>query len=120
MAGGMKIDWQGVEQLTMVIKGSGSKVREQSEKVVKNNAELVQRFAKVYAPHDTGFLETQIKTSYPEALEAHIDAEAAYSGYQEYGTRFQPGKPFMRPALREIEPQFKQDMTDVMKGAFKE
>lgn len=120
MAGGMKIDWQGVEQLTMVIKGSGSKVREQSEKVVKNNAELVQRFAKVYAPHDTGFLETQIKTSYPEALEAHIDAEAAYSGYQEYGTRFQPGKPFMRPALKVVEPKFKQDMTDVMKGAFKE
>ena len=120
MAGGMKIDWQGVEQLTMVIKGSGSKVREQSEKVVKNNAELVQRFAKVYAPHDTGFLETQIKTSYPEALEAHIDAEAAYAGYQEYGTRFQPGKPFMRPALKVVEPKFKQDMTDVMKGAFKE
>ncbi|HFU3841860.1 TPA: HK97-gp10 family putative phage morphogenesis protein [Streptococcus suis] len=120
MAKGMKIDWQGVEELTMVIKGSGSKVREQSEKVVKNNAELVQRFAKVYAPHDTGFLETQIKTSYPEALEAHIDAEAAYSGYQEYGTRFQPGKPFMRPALKVVEPKFKQDMTNVMKGAFED
>ncbi|HFU4369527.1 TPA: HK97-gp10 family putative phage morphogenesis protein [Streptococcus suis] len=120
MAGGMKIDWQGVEQLAMVIKGAGSRVREQSGKVVKNNAELVQRFAKVYAPHDTGFLETQIKTSYPEALEAHIDAEAAYSGYQEYGTRFQPGKPFMRPALKVVEPKFKKDMTDVMKGAFED
>ncbi|HFU4136879.1 TPA: HK97-gp10 family putative phage morphogenesis protein [Streptococcus suis] len=120
MTKGMKIDWQGVEELTMVIKGAGSKVREQSGKAVKNNAELVQRFAKVYAPHDTGFLETQIKTSYPEALEAHIDAEAAYSGYQEYGTRFQPGKPFMRPALKVVEPKFKKDMTDVMKGAFED
>ena len=118
MAGGFKIDWHGDEQLTMLIRGAGPKVLEQSGKVVKNNAELVQRFAKVYAPVDTGFLKSQIKTSYPEALEAHIDAEAAYSGYQEYGTRFQAGKPFMRPALKVVEPKFKQDMTNVMKGAF--
>ena len=118
MAGGFKIDWHGAEKLTTMIQGAGSKVQEQSGKVVKNNAELVQRFAKVYVPHDTGFLETQIKTSYPEALEAHINSEAAYSGYQEYGTRFQPGKPFMRPALKVVEPKFKKDMTDVMKGAF--
>mgnify|MGYP003426484306 FL=1 len=118
MAGGFKIDWHGDEQLTILIKGAGSKVQEQSAKVVKNNAELFQRFAKGYAPHDTGFLKSQIKTSYPDALEAHIDAEAAYSGYQEYGTRFQAGKPFMRPALKVVEPKFKRDMTNVMKGAF--
>ena len=120
MAGGFKIDWHGAEKLTTIIQGAGSKVQEQSGKVVKNNAELVQRFAKGNAPYDTGFLKTQIKTSYPEALEAHIDAEAAYSGYQEYGTRFQPGKPFMRPALKTVEPKFKKDMTDVMKGAFED
>lgn len=114
----MSVEWHGAERLTMAIRGSGRKVMEQSGKVVKNNAELVQRFAKVYAPRDTGFLESQIKTSYPQALEAHIDAEAAYSGYQEYGTRFQTGKPFMRPALKVVEPKFKQDMTDVLKGVF--
>lgn len=119
MAGGMKIDWHGTEQLTMMIAGAGSKVREQSGIVVKNNAELVQRFAKVYAPHDTGFLESQIKTSYPGELEAHISDEAAYGGYQEYGTRYQEGKPHMRPALKVVEPKFKQDMTNVMKGVFK-
>lgn len=114
----MSVEWHGAERLMMAIRGSSRKVMEQSGKVVKNNAELVQRFAKVYAPRDTGFLESQIKTSYPEALEAHIDAEAAYSGYQEYGTRFQTGKPFMRPALKVVEPKFKQDMTDVLKGVF--
>ena len=118
MAGGFKIDWHGDEQLTMLIKGAGPKVLEQSGKVVKNNAELFQRFAKGYAPHDTGFLKSQIKTSYPEALEAHIDADAAYSGYQEYGTSFKTGKPFMRPALKVVEPKFKRDMTNVMRGAF--
>lgn len=54
MAGGFKIDWHGDEQLTMLIKGAGPKVLEQSGKVVKNNAELFQRFAKGYAPQDTG------------------------------------------------------------------
>ncbi|MGQ7392186.1 HK97-gp10 family putative phage morphogenesis protein [Streptococcus suis] len=116
----MKIDWQGVEQLTMIIKGAGSKVREQSAKVVKNNAEKLKSKAQDKAPKDTRFLKDHIKTSYPGELEAKIEAEAAYSGYQEYGTRFQPGTPFMRPALKEVEPQFKQDMTDVMKGAFKD
>lgn len=118
MAGGMKIDWHGTEKLTMFFSGSGNKVREQSAAVVKNNAELVQRFAKVYAPKDTGFLESEIKTSYPKDLEAHITNEAAYAGYQEYGTRYQKGKPHMKPALKVIEPKFKQEMTKVMKGAF--
>lgn len=114
----MNVEWHGTERLTMAIRGSSRKVMEQSGKVVKNNAELVKRFARVYAPRDTGFLESQINTSYPQALEAHINAEAAYSGYQEYGTRFQTGKPFMRPALKVVEPKFKQDMTDVLKGVF--
>lgn len=104
----------------MTIKGAGTKVREQSGKVVRNNAEKLKSKAQAKAPEDTGFLKTQIKTSYPGELEAHIDDEAAYAGYQEYGTRFQPGKPHLRPALREIEPTFKQDMTDVMKGAFED
>lgn len=116
----MKIDWHGTEKLTMVIRGAGPKVLEQSGKVVKNNAKKLKEKAQEKAPKKTDFLKDHIKTRYPSQLEAAIKAEAAYSGYQEYGTRFQPGTPFMRPALKEIEPQFKQDMTDVMKGAFKE
>ena len=120
MAGGMKIDWQGVEQLTMIINGSGSKVREQSSHVVRNKTEKLKTRAQELAPKDTEFLKDNIKSSYPRPLEGHVKGEASYDGYQEYGTRFQPGKPHIRPALREIEPEFKKDMTDVMKGAFKE
>ena len=79
MAGGMKIDWKGVEQLTTTIKDAGTKVREQSGKVVRNNAEKLKSKAQAKAPEDTGFLKTQIKTSYPGELEAHIDDEAATS-----------------------------------------
>ena len=39
--------------------------------------------------------------------------------FQEYGTRYQSGTPFMRPALNFIYPQFQKDMIDVMKGVLK-
>ena len=120
MAGGMQIDWHGVEQLTMVIKGAGSRVREESGRVVKNKTEKLKKRSQEKAPKKTEFLKDHIKSSYPNDLEGHVKGESAYEGYQEYGTRFQPGTPHIRPALREIEPEFRKDMTDVMKGAFKE
>lgn len=120
MAGGMKIDWHGAERLTMVIAGAGAKVNDQAGQVVKNNTEKLKTKTQKLAPKDTEFMADHIKSSFPAPLEGHVNGEAAYNGYQEYGTRFQPGKPHFRPALREVEPQFKKDMTDVMKGVFEE
>jgi HK97 gp10 family phage protein len=114
----MAIKWQGMEKLVATISNAHPKAVEQSLKVLKNNGDKVMAIAKENAPEETGFLKENITTSYP-GMEAHIHAEAGYSGYQEYGTRFQPGKPFMRPAIEQIQPQFQKDMTDVMKGAFK-
>ncbi|HEM3608659.1 TPA: hypothetical protein U1C28_000556 [Streptococcus suis] len=114
----MAVKWQGMEKLTATISNAQPKAVEQSLQVLKNNGEKGKRIAKQLAPKDTEFLKDHITTSYP-GMEAHVHAEAGYSGYQEYGTRFQPGKPFMRPAIEEIQPQFQKDMTDVMKGAFK-
>lgn len=114
----MSVEWHGAERLTMAIRGSSRKVIEQAGKVVKNNTERLKASAKAKAPVDTGFLKNHITSSYPNRLEGHVKSEAAYSGYQEYGTRFQTGTPHIRPALQEIEPQFKQDMTDVLKGVF--
>lgn len=118
---GVGIEWKGVEKLTMIINGAGSKVREQSSKVVKNNTSKLKSLAQEKAPvaaKNGGFLKSQIKDSYPDDLQGRVVSGAGYAGYQEYGTRFQPGTPHMRPALHEIEPQFQKDMTDVMKGAF--
>ena len=114
----MSVEWHGAERLTMAIRGSSRKVMEQSSQVIRNNTERLKASAKAKAPVDTGFLKNHITSSYPDRLEGHVKSEAAYSGYQEYGTRFQTGKPFMRPALKEVEPKFKKDMTDVLKGAF--
>ena len=114
----MSVEWRGAERLTMAIRGSSKKAMEQSSQVIRNNTERLKASAKAKAPVDTGFLKNHITSSYPNGLEGHVKSEAAYSGYQEYGTRFQTGTPHIRPALREIEPQFKKDMTDVLKGVF--
>ncbi|HEM4572293.1 HK97-gp10 family putative phage morphogenesis protein [Streptococcus suis] len=114
----MAVKWQGMEKLVATISNAHPKAVEQSLKVLKNNGDKAKAIAMENAPKETGFLKKNITTSYP-GMEAHIHAEAGYSGYQEYGTRFQPGKPFMRPAIEQIQPQFQKDMTDVMKGAFK-
>lgn len=114
----MSVEWHGAERLTMAIRGSSRKVMEQSSQVIRNNTEKLKASAKAKAPVDTGFLKNNITSSYPNRLEGRVKSEAAYSGYQEYGTRFQTGTAHIRPALQEIEPQFKKDMTDVLKGVF--
>lgn len=114
----MSVEWHGAERLTMAIRGASPKVMERSSQVIRNNTERLKASAKAKAPVDTGFLKNHITSSYPNRLEGHVKSEAAYSGYQEYGTRFQTGTPHIRPALQEIEPQFKQDMNNVLKGVF--
>lgn len=114
----MSVEWHGAERLTMAIRGASQKAMEQSSQVIRNNTERLKASAKAKAPVDTGFLKNHITSSYPSRLEGRVKSEAAYSGYQEYGTRFQTGTPHIRPALQEIEPQFKQDMNNVLKGVF--
>ncbi|MFS1663348.1 HK97-gp10 family putative phage morphogenesis protein [Streptococcus sp. zg-JUN1979] len=119
MAKLFSVDWHGTERLTMTIKGSGERVRQLSSVVIKNNTEKVKAKAKELVGYDTGFEHDHIKSSYPNQLEGHVTDEAAYGGYQEYGTRFQAGHPHMRPALWDVEKDFQKEMTDIMKGVFK-
>ena len=54
--------------------------------------------AKDFAPWDTGDLKKSInmRSIHGDVL---VGTPLNYAIYQEYGTRFQNGKPFMRPAL---------------------
>lgn len=115
---GVKIKWHGIEKLTTTISNAHPNAVKQSLEVLKNNGERGKAVAKKKAPVDTSFLKNHITTTY-QGMEAHIHAEPGYAGYQEFGTRYQPGTPFMRPMIQEVQPQFQQDMTNVMKGVFK-
>ena len=46
---------------------------------------------------------------------ARVKSEAEYAPYQEYGTRYQPGKPHIRPAYNKQKKRFVRDMRRLMK-----
>lgn len=68
--------------------------------VIKNGARKVQRSARDLAPEDTGILKSSIKVKhFVDQLSSIVYTTTEYAIYQEFGTRFMRGKPFMRPAL---------------------
>ena len=112
------VELKGDLELLAVLDKSNSQIRNATMKALRNNTEKTMQQAKKNAPVDTGFLKNNIVTRY-EDMSGIIHSQATYSFYQEFGTRYQTGTPFMRPALMFIYPQFRKDMTDVMKGAFR-
>ena len=112
------VELKGDLELLAVLDKSNSQIRNATMKALRNNTEKTMQQAKKNAPVDTGFLKNNIVTRY-EDMSGIIHSQAIYSFYQEYGTRYQSGTPFMRPALNFIYPQFQKDMIDVMKGVLR-
>jgi HK97 gp10 family phage protein len=84
--------------------------------VVKLNGSEMQRGAQRYAPVDTGNLKRFISYNYEDdGLTAKVTSEAAYAAYQEYGTRFQPGTPHIRPSYFDQRKKFIDDMRRLMR-----
>ena len=114
----IKFEIKNANRMAQALLNAGPKVKQQVNNVAKNNAEKGMAIAKRYAPKDTRFLTNNIITSY-DGGDAVIHSRAGYSGYQEWGTRYQTGTPFMRPMLKDIRPQYMKDLENVAKGAFK-
>ena len=86
------------------------------KEVVKANAAKLQSEAMWNAPVDTGYMERNITLSIdPTGLAAKVKSNAEYSGYVEFGTRFQNPEPFMFPAYKKVKNQFKKDMKMLVK-----
>lgn len=116
--GKFKIDLRGVEELEVTIANASPKTTSLALKVVRNNTEKLTAQAKRNAPYLTGFLHDNIVSRYL-GMQGISDAQAYYSGFQEYGTRYIAPKRYMRRALNRIEPLFINDMNDILKGVFK-
>lgn len=118
---GAIIEWRGLDALITAINNASPETIRQADRVLKNKAEKGKSVSKKLAPVrkiNGGFLRDHIVVHH-KFLEAEIHSQASYSGYQEWGTRFQPGTQYIRPMLEQITPEFQQDMTNVMKGVFK-
>ena len=115
---GIVLKIEGLEELQKAL----AKFPKQSEKMLKEalipGLAIIASDAKKRAPVDTGRLMSSIgaKADHvyrdkpaPGILEAKkvgseivgkVGSAVVYAAYQEYGTQYQPGKPYMRPALK--------------------
>lgn len=81
------------------------------KKVVRQNGAELHKKAQRNVPVDTGTLKRSIVLEITNGgMNAEVEATAEYSEYVEYGTRYMDAQPYIRPALKEQERQFKSDM----------
>lgn len=87
--------------------------------VVKLNGSEMHRATQRYAPVAKvggGTLKRNVKVYIQDAgFTTKVASEAEYASYQEYGTRYQPGTPHIRPAYHEQKGRFIKDMKRLMK-----
>jgi HK97 gp10 family phage protein len=99
-------------------------------KVVAQTAFALEGWAKVYAPIDTGFLRNSIASNETGAqfvsslsgrmglgtssLTWYVTVGAEYGIHQEFGTMYQSGTPFMRPAASRVSTSFTNGLLKVM------
>lgn len=85
-------------------------------KVVKYHTSKMQRNAQRFAPVDTGTLKRGIKLDIlDKGYTGRVASTVNYAMYQEYGTRFQPGTPHIRPAFYNSLWDFHEDLEKLMK-----
>ena len=81
------------KKLDMIVDGIRNTVP-----IIRNVGEIMEIDMKVMAPIDTGRLHDEIEsTDLPNGV--RVESGAPYSGYPEYGTRYQRPQPFFNPAI---------------------
>lgn len=82
-----------------------SKMRAAAGKRIHAAGFRVEGDAKGRAAVDTGAMRASISNRPTGALSTVIGVGVSYAAYQEFGTRFQSGTPFMRPAMEAEAPR---------------
>jgi HK97 gp10 family phage protein len=80
---------------------------------VKKAAFSIEAHAKELAPVDTGNLRNSIQTDIEGPLKATVGTNVEYAQYQEFGTRYQKGTPFLSTAADQVEKEFASDLSNI-------
>ena len=102
--------FSGFEKLTESLSEKLLKA-ELAKQVVKRNGAEMHEKAQRFAPVDTGTLKRSISLDIVDGGRTAI----VRGVYQEYGTRYQPGTPFVGPAFKAQVGKFKEDMRGILK-----
>ena len=85
---------------------------------LKSAANSAANDAKRKAPVDTGNLRSNIGFERSaDGKSVEVFANAPYSGYVEFGTRFQKAQPYFRPAIIKALAQLNRDLERLIKKA---
>lgn len=66
----------------------------------------IEASAKRYSPVDTGRLRGSIHTNRKSSDLYIVGTDVEYAIHQEFGTRYQPGTAFLRPAMSDAQRKF--------------
>jgi HK97 gp10 family phage protein len=103
-----------VPAITMTVRGSeqlrrnldrlaGAERRQAQRDGLEAGARIVETYAKILAPVDTGFLRNSITVDEVTPTQAIIAPHTDYAEHVEFGTVRMAAQPYMRPALDEHE-----------------
>lgn len=108
--------FSGFEKLTESLSEKILKA-ELAKQIVKRNGAEMHEKAQRFAPVDTGTLKRSISLDIVDGGRTAIvrGDNVDYGVYQEYGTRYQPGTPFVGPAFKAQVGKFKEDMRGILK-----
>lgn len=108
--------FSGFEKLTESLSEKILKA-ELAKQIVKRNGAEMHEKAQRFAPVDTGTLKRSISLDIVDSGRTAIvrGDNVDYGVYQEYGTRYQSGTPFVGPAFKAQVGKFKEDMRGILK-----
>lgn len=87
---------------------AGSQRRQAQRDGLEAGARIVETYAKINAPVDTGFLRSSITVDEVTPMQAIIAPHTDYAEHVEFGTSRMAAQPYMRPALDEHESEIVQ------------
>lgn len=109
----------GVEAMLTTLDKISTTVVPKVQESIKTHGGQLQREAQRYAPVAKvagGTLKRSIELEIKDGgFTAEVSPYADYAVYQEYGTRYQSGTPYMRPAFHKVKLAFMADITRMMK-----
>lgn len=113
------IQVHGVQKTRRELEAYPRRIQRDLQEVLDIYAFLIQRQAQVLAPVDTGFLRNNIFVEEDGDWARLIVATAEYAIFVEYGTRFVPAQPFLAPAARSYQRDFRSACQEAIAGSWR-
>jgi HK97 gp10 family phage protein len=110
------IDVDGVEELKSAMQRFDSGMQRQVHRFLTSWAADVEASAMRKAPARTGYLRSTIYAKIKEWV-AEIGADAAYSYFVEFGTRYMQAQPYLYPAIQEHLPTLEYNIIGAIEQA---